>query len=269
MAGERQRRNYLDFWNDVGGNFPSLKQAASTRYYFECERALCERFFPPLQGLLVLKSDLWDEAKNTEILLWMAQQGARPAGIDIAYNIVHQAKKVLADYRPRLAAADVRSLPFPENTFDLIYSMGTIEHFADYGAAVRELHRVLKPSGIAIIGVPNKLDPFLRPLLVSLWNAFGTYPYGVEKSFTSRALRRLLESAGFQPIGRSGILFMPGWLRMLDLWCHVRMPRMARVTAWFVRPFAWAYRKFPALRRHGYLIVWAVSKPQSAKGLSA
>ena len=43
---------------------------------------------------------------------------------------------------------------------------------------------MLKPGGTAIIGVPNKLDPFLRPLLVHVLNALGFYAYGMEKSFT-------------------------------------------------------------------------------------
>ncbi len=261
MAGGQKDSAYRAFWEDVGTDFPSLKGAASTSYYFECERILCEQFFPPLKGLLVLKSDLWDEAKNSEILLWMAEQGARPAGIDLSFEVVRQAERLLSGSRPALAVADVRSLPFPANSFDLLYSMGTIEHFTDSAAAVREFFRVLRPSGIAIVGVPNRLDPFLRPLLVHLWNAFGAYPYGMEKSFTSRGLRRLLESAGFHAIGESGIVFMPGWLRILDLWCHVHAPRLAWLTAWLISPFARAYRRFPALRRHGYLIAWAVTKP--------
>ena len=46
--------------------------------------------------------------------------------------------------------------------------MGTVEHFADTEGALRELFRVLLPGGRAIIGVPNRWDPFLRPLLVVL-----------------------------------------------------------------------------------------------------
>ncbi len=261
MTGGLKDSVYKAFWDDVGAGFPSLKDAASTKYYFECERILCEQFFPPMKDLLVLKSDLWDEAKNSEILLWMAERGARPAGVDLAFEVVRAAERPLAGHRPALAVADIRSLPFSANAFDLLYSMGTIEHFEDSAAAVGEFFRVLKPAGIAIVGVPNRLDPFLRPLLVHLWNTFGRYPYGMEKSFTSASLRRLLESAGFRAIGRSGIVFMPGWLRMLDLWCHVHAPRLARLTGWLVSPFAWAYRRFPALRRHGYLIAWAVIKP--------
>ena len=261
----KPKQRYGAFWDDVGAQFPSLKGAASTRYYFDCERSLCEQFFPEMKHRLVLKSDLWDEAKNSEILLWMAKKGAQPVGIDISFNIVKDAALVLRDHQPRFTVADVRSLPFPANVFDLIYSMGTIEHFEDYEVAVRELYRVLKPSGIAIVGVPNKLDPFLRPLMIHLWNKFGHYPYGMERSFTPNGLRQLLNSAGFRALGQSGILFMPGWLRILDLWCHIHAPCLEWLTGQTVSIFAWAYRRLPILRRWGYLIAWAVMKPDPAR----
>jgi SAM-dependent methyltransferase len=256
--GERSR--YASFWGDVGTNFPSLKGAASTRYYFECERTLCNTFYPGLRNLRILKTDLWDEAKNSEILLWAAKRGASPFGIDIAGETVRQARVVLESFNPGLAQADVRAVPFASDTFDLIYSMGTIEHFVEYSEAAAELFRVLKPGGTAIIGVPNKLDPFLRPLMVHILNLLGLYSYGREKSFTPGELRRVLSLAGFQVGPLSGILFMPGWLRMLDLYLHVRSPRLACLTAWTVAPFAWLYRRFPPLRRHGYLIAFAAGK---------
>ena len=256
---------YRAFWGRVGAQFPSLKGAASTRYYFDCERSLCERFFPDMKDRLVLKSDLWDEARNSEILLWMAAKGARPAGIDISYDVVRDARSAFESGRPAFAVADVRALPFADNAFDLVYSMGTIEHFEEYEAALRELFRVLRPSGIAIVGVPNRLDPFLRPLMVHLWNKFAEYPYGMEKSFTPKELRRLLESAGFRALDWSGLLFMPGWLRILDLWCHVRAPTLTPLTGRMVAPFAWVYRKFPLIRRLGYLIAWAGVKPDPEK----
>ncbi len=77
-SDEQNRAAYLSFWNSVGTNFPSLKGAASTDYYFQCERTLCSEYFPKLNGQRIFKTDLWDEAKNTEILRWTAEQGARP-----------------------------------------------------------------------------------------------------------------------------------------------------------------------------------------------
>ena len=250
------------FWDEVGSGFPSLKGAASTDYYFACERWLLETFFPALPGRRVFKTDLWDEAKNTEILRWAADQGARPAGIDVSGDVVRGARAVLGRHRPGFAIADVRAIPFRDGSMDLLYSMGTIEHFPDYEVAVREIFRVLAPGGTAIIGVPNKLDPFLRPLMVHVMNGLGLYGYGMEKSFTPGALRRLLERAGFRTVATTGILFIPGWLRMLDLWCHTRARPLARVTGWLVRPFAWLYAHVPAVRRHGYLIACVVEKPR-------
>lgn len=254
---------YTSFWEDIGAGFPSLKGAASTDYYFECERILLQSGFPDLRNRLLLKTDLWDEAKNTEILRWAAEQGARPVGIDIALSVVRQASAVLNGRAPGCVVADVRAIPFGTGSFDLIYSMGTIEHFPEYRTATAEIFRVLKPGGVAIVGVPNKLDPFLRPLLSSVLQVLGLYPYGMEKSFTPRALQHLLTSAGFRVTALTGILFMPGWLRMLDLWCHVRSPRLAGITGWLVRPFAWAYRRFPSVRRHGYLIACVAVKPDA------
>ena len=262
MASDQQdRASYLSFWNDVGTHFPSLKGAVSTDYYFQCERTLCAQYFPKLLGQRLLKSDLWDEAKNTEILRWLAEQGARPVGIDLAVDTVREARDVLHAHRPWVAVSDVRSLPFSSNTIDLVYSMGTIEHFPEYRTAVDELFRVLRPGGVAIIGVPNKLDPFLRPLMVHVMNLLGLYDYGMEKSFTPRGLRSVLEHSGFEVVGDSGVLFMPGWLRMLDLVCHTRVPALSSVSGALVRPFAWLYERFPSVRRHGYLIACAVTKP--------
>ena len=45
----------------------------------------------PLDGLRVLKTDLWDEAKNTRILRWAAEAGIRAFGVDISPGIVRRA----------------------------------------------------------------------------------------------------------------------------------------------------------------------------------
>jgi SAM-dependent methyltransferase len=249
------------FWDDVGAHFPSLKGAVSTAYYFDCERWLFETYLPKLSDLAVFKTDLWDEAKNTEILRWAADHGARPMGVDVSIDIVREAGKVLGGHRPGFVVGDVRAIPFRDGGVDAVYSMGTIEHFVEYAQAVREIFRILTPGGIAIIGVPNKLDPFLRPLMVHLMNGMGLYGYGMEKSFTPRELKRLLESAGFQVTAQTGILFIPGWLRMLDLWLHTRRGRLAGAVGLPVRLFAWLYRRVPAVRRHGYLTVCVGKRP--------
>jgi SAM-dependent methyltransferase len=256
---------YRRFWTGVGQQFPDLGGAASTRYYADNERRLFREHFPPLAGLRIFKTDLWDEAKNTRILDWANRQGAHAFGADISEPIVRQARATFdagsgANGPLRGAVGDVRDLPFRDASFDAIYSMGTIEHFDDTERAVREIARVLRPGGRAIVGVPNRHDPFLRPLFAAVLQAIGLYGYGFEKSYTRRQLRSMLEDAGLDVVGETAILFIPGWLRMLDLACHSWCRPLTVVTSALVSPFVWLDRHVPAVRRHGYLLATVVTK---------
>jgi SAM-dependent methyltransferase len=252
---------YRRFWNDVGERFPDLGGAASTQYYAENERRLFRDHFPALAGLRIFKTDLWDESRNTRILAWASGQGARAYGVDISAPVVRQARTAFQGDALRCAVSDVRDLPFRDASFDAVYSMGTIEHFDETERAVAEIARVLRPGGRAIVGVPNRHDPFLRPLLATALQALGLYGYGYEKSYSRRALKEMLERAGLTVVHETAILFIPGWLRMLDLACHAWCRPLARVTGACVSPFVFLDRHLPAVRRHGYLLATIVTKP--------
>ena len=260
---------YRAFWAGVGQRFPDLAGAVSTEYYAQNERRLFTEHFPALAGLRILKTDLWDEAKNTRILAWASRQGASAYGVDISEPTVIQARDAF-DAAPaggshlKGAVGDVRALPFRDDSFDAIYSMGTIEHFDETEQAVAEMARVLKPGGRAIVGVPNRHDPFLRPLFATALQAIGLYGYGYEKSYSRRALREMLERTGLEVVAETAILFVPGWLRMLDLACHAWCRPLAAVTGALVQPFIFLDRHVPAVRRHGYLLATVVTKRPAA-----
>ena len=263
LAGARTRREHAASpeqlsrrWNKVFDQLPPFSEAPSTGYYLECEQLLIDRYIGSLQDLRVLKLDLWNEAKNTRVLKWMIEQRAQAYGIDISPNVVSAAQGIFNDgIRPsQLLVSDARSLPFHGGQFDLVYTMGTVEHFADTDSAIAEIHRVLKPGGRAVVGVPNKHDPFLRPLLVHVMNLFHAYPYGYERSYTAAELRRLMTAAGFENVQLSGVLFMPGLLRMLDLVCFCYARPLSHLSGLMVHPFRLAYRASKFARRHGYLV---------------
>jgi ubiquinone/menaquinone biosynthesis C-methylase UbiE len=117
-----------------------------------------------------LKTDLWDEAKNSRILHWAADLGATVYGLDISSETLGEAQSVFltcpVPHDPRFIISDVQKIGFVDNCFDYIYSMGTVEHSPDYYVALEECFRVLKSGGRAIIGVPNKLH---RVLLIALF----------------------------------------------------------------------------------------------------
>lgn len=258
-------QRFRSFWENVGVSIPAFHDAPSTRYYLDCEHHLFDRYFPPLRGKTLLKTDVWDEAKNTRILLWAAEaKGAETFGLDISSSIIQEARQSFArrGVRSRFIASDMRSIALADDTFDCLYSMGTCEHFPEYRRALVECFRVLKPGGTAIIGVPNRHDPFLRPLQVAVLNKLGLYAYGYEKSFSMRQLEDMLQDIGFRTMSRTGILFIPGALRMLDLLLYVNWPGSAWAMRPLIAPFAWLYRRFDALKRMGYLIVSVAHKPR-------
>lgn len=260
--------SYRDEWNHIGEEFPDLGGAASTDTYRRDERLLLGEAFADLSGLRLFKTDLWDEARNSRILQWAAGEGAQVFGVDISLPTVLRARRefALQGLTAGLAVADVRATPFRAGAFDGSYSMGTVEHFEETQKAVSEIGRVTQAGGVVVLGVPNRRDPFLRPLLVGILQAFGLYGYGDEKSYSHRELRRLCLDSGLQPDRESGILFQPGCLRMIDLALHTgtwRVPGLAPVIDVLLKPFAAVSKRFAGLRRHGYLIA-AIARPRRA-----
>lgn len=255
---ERQRRT----WDRVASSVPDFSGAPSTQYYRRCEIALFERSVGDLRGKKVLKLDLWNEAINTRILDWVRSQGAQVVGLDLSRVVAFRARKnaVRNGHSPALLRADIRELPFPEGSFDVVYTMGTIEHIDEYKDALQEIHRVLRPGGRAIIGVPHKWDLFLRPLMVWVLTAFGKYLYAPEKSFSAGELRRDVEATGLQVVERTGILTLPGFVRMADLFFFTRRIPLYRLTPVLLAPFELETR-WRFLGRFGYLLTVVADKP--------
>lgn len=83
---------------------------------------------------------------------------ARVWGIDPEPEWVTQAAE-RADqpgaYTYGTASAD--ALPFPDDTFDMVTCQTVLIHVPDLAAALREMHRVLRPGGLLAVAEPNNL----------------------------------------------------------------------------------------------------------------
>lgn len=56
----------------------------------------------------------------------------------------------------KIFLADIFSLPFEKNSFDLIFFNHVIEHLEQDLEALRNIYKITKPGGIVILGTPNE-----------------------------------------------------------------------------------------------------------------
>src|SRR5262249_35807374 len=59
-----------------------------------------------------------------------------------------------------LDTGDATSLRFASGFFDAVVSMGLLEYFSGYSPVLREIARVLKPGGVAVLTVPSRVSPY-------------------------------------------------------------------------------------------------------------
>ena len=101
-------------------------------------------------------------------------------------------------------AGDVRRLPFADQSFDLIVSDSTLDHFERFeelAQALREVHRVLRSGGQLVMTLDNLYNPVVavrNALPIRLLRRIGIVPYFVGVTYGPRRLRRVLESTGFE-----------------------------------------------------------------------
>lgn len=82
-----------------------------------------------------------------------AKAGAVYTGVDLTTAAIELAHKrfELFELPGTFQTGDAEALGFPDDTFDIVYSHGVLHHTPDTAGAVKEVHRVLKPGGRAIV----------------------------------------------------------------------------------------------------------------------
>jgi ubiquinone/menaquinone biosynthesis C-methylase UbiE len=95
--------------------------------------------------------DVGTGAGHVPILIARARPGRRVDGLDLSAGMIEVARRKAAvaglEGRVDFIVGDVADMPYPDATFDLVVSTMSQHHWPDAGAGLRELRRVLRPSG--------------------------------------------------------------------------------------------------------------------------
>ena len=160
--------------------------------------------------------------------------------------------------RPALAAlVDEFSLPLPDAAVDRILLVHALEICDDPAALLREVWRVLAPSGRVIAVIPNRRG---------VWTRTENTPFGHGRPYSRSQITDLLRQTWFTPTGWGEALFMPPYA---GRWVLKSAQMWERAGAALSLPFAGVhiveatkqvYRAIPAKRERARLIP-SLAKP--------
>ncbi len=166
-------------------------------------------------------------------------------GIDFCPSALRIAKKLLDEMKISnylLIQGDILDLPIKNNSIDLIYGGGVIEHFENTQKSVNELFRVLKNNGVSFNTIPylnlgsltyrqlwgnipnvpilKQLAEFIHIKLLGSKHMI----FGYEMSFLASTLRKIHKRAGFNDIKVDNFKvkiqfdFLPDFVKPFFIW---------------------------------------------------
>jgi ubiquinone/menaquinone biosynthesis C-methylase UbiE len=105
-----------------------------------------------------------------------AQAGADYTGVDLTEAAVDLARKRFEtfDLPGKFQTADAEQLEFADKTFDIVYSHGVLHHTPETKKAIREIHRVLRTGGRAVVMLYHR-DSYNYRINISMLRRAGAH----------------------------------------------------------------------------------------------
>jgi ubiquinone/menaquinone biosynthesis C-methylase UbiE len=107
----------------------------------------------------------------------------------------------------RAVIGDAQGLPFPDETFDLAFSLETLEHLINPADALEEITRVLQPGGTLFLSVPvcSRLNAAISRRMMKLRRKDRFHEH--LQVYTLKAMLDLVRAAGLRPMGHRFCVF--------------------------------------------------------------
>jgi len=166
--------------------YPILYEVEQTHWWHIGRRRILAGFVSDLcSGVTDRRARILDVGCGTGANLLMLSQYGDAEGVDISEDALAFCRERGLDHVKQGAGEE---LPYEDNTFDLVTAFDVVEHMDDDLAGLKEMFRVLRPGGHALLFVPTFM--FLWGLQDDVSNH--------RRRYRLSELRRVLEEAGFE-----------------------------------------------------------------------
>lgn len=247
---------------------PTL-ESLSAHDIFELRAAFLRQLFPDVDGLHV--AEIGSGPAHDSLVF--AQRGSSITALDCSQQGLDVAREIYdsLDLPLNTRIGDARRLPFEDDTFDIAFNGGVLEHFNDeeLESVIDEMIRIVRPGGVVLAFCPNRYNIFYQTHLKRI----AEHGYDFERSFTAHELRSRFEARGLPAVQCSGVHVHPAPNYLLPRW----FPKVHRIEPWMrtiFAPFerAWCCHRLKSLIGQDF-VVWAdvpeqMGQKQSFRGIS-
>lgn len=153
---------------------------------------------------------------------YFAENGYKVSLLDLSPDVIEVAKQIYKtnkhDSRAEFVVGDALNMPFPDGTFDVVTSIGLLEHFADVKKLLSEQVRILKKGGyFTAYVVPQKkcVNDFFAPINALMKELIPTPAKASKKSklfrttYDSAFYKKVLKALPVKNIQSSGVYPFP------------------------------------------------------------
>lgn len=156
LAEEKQHARQQWTGDPCGAKYGEKYRFATREFFDEVERHRYQEYAPWMPALMGFNS--FRGARLVEIgcgmgtdLLQFARGGAHCTGVDLTPRSIEISRLHFDLYQMRadFVLSDAERLPFTDESFDVVYSNGVLHHTPGTAQAICEVHRILRPGGVA------------------------------------------------------------------------------------------------------------------------
>ena len=143
-----------------------------------------------------------DLTENSQILDIGSKDGKK------ANYVINKGQLIMSDISKELYSntapfvlSDATTLPYKDNSFDLVTIFHVLEHLKNANAALKEIHRVLKKKGTVLIVTPNvNRFTFIFSYALRIISSSHTYPLNPDHVFeySSSDIENMMKNSRFK-----------------------------------------------------------------------